>query len=174
MNARTIHPGFITAVWLLPALALLQVSFAGHVAVRGAIPGIMLVTVVDWGILRGMDEGVIWAFVGGVLLDGLSGYPFGTNTVALVLVASAVSLGRGTFIRTHALLPLATVFAATLLYYLVVLFILESTHHPVDWLVTLRSIALPIAIYNALLNLGAFPLLRRLEEKVYPMPRANW
>ena len=94
--------------------------------------------------------------------------------MALVVVASLVSLGQGTFIRTHALLPLATVFGATILYYGVVLFILESTQHPVDWVPALRDIVLPVAIYNSVLNVPAFWLVQRLEGRVYPTPRANW
>lgn len=174
MNARRLNPGFFTAVWLLPVLALLQSSLVPHLAVRAIVPGIVLITVVDWGILRGTDEGMLWALIGGICLDIFSGWPFGTCTVALVVVASLVSLGQGTFIRTHALLPLATVFGATILYYGVVLFILESTQHPVDWVPALRDIVLPVAIYNSVLNVPAFWLVHRLEGRVYPTPRANW
>ena len=174
MNARTLHPGFFTALWLLPILVLLQATLASHVAVRGILPGIVLIALVNWGILRGMDEGMLWAFIGGLLLAVFSGYPFGTNTVALVIVASLVSLGQGTFIRTHGLLPLATVFLATILYYVIVLFILESTQHPVDWVAVLRNVAIPVGLYNAILNIPGFPLTRRLEDRIYPVPRANW
>jgi rod shape-determining protein MreD len=174
MNARTLPPGAFTALWLLPIMALLQASFADQLAIRGVMPGLLLIVVVNWGILRGMDQGMLWAFIGGLLLDVFSGWPVGTNTVALVVVASLVSLGEGTFIRTHALLPPVTVFAATVLYYLIVFFILESTQHPIDWAPGIRSIALPAAFYNAVLTLVAFPLVRRLEERVYPVPRASW
>lgn len=174
MIARTVHPGFFTGLWLLPLLALFQVALGGRLALGGVVPGLMLVVVVNWGILRGMDEGMLWGFVGGLCLDCFSGYPFGTCTVALVVVASLVSLGEGTFIRTHALLPLATVFAATLLYYLIVFFILESTQTPVDWAAGIRDIAIPAGLYNAAINIAAFPLMKRLEGRVYPVPRANW
>jgi rod shape-determining protein MreD len=174
MNARRLNSGFLTALWLLPVLALLQSSLMSHLAIRGIIPGLMLITVVNWGILRGMDEGMLWAFIGGLCLDVFSGWPFGTNTVALVIVASLVSLGESTFMRSHALLPLLTVFAATILFYLVALFILESTHHPVDWITALRVGVLPAAVYNAVLNIPLFPLTQRLDARVSPTPRAHW
>lgn len=174
MNARTFHPGLFTALWLLPVLALLQASFVSHIAVRGILPSIVLIAVVNWGILRGADQGMLWAFIGGVMLDFYSGYPFGTSTVALVVVASLVSLGEGTFIRTHALLPLLTVLGATLLYYLIVLFVLQSAQQPVDWVRIMRYIALPAGVYNAVLNIVGYPLMRRLDARVYPVPRANW
>jgi rod shape-determining protein MreD len=171
---RTVHPGFFTAVWLLPLLALLQTSLANHLVLAGTLPVLTLIAVVDWGILRGPDEGIMWAFIGGLCLDVFSSWPIGTNTVALVIVASLVSLGGGTFIRTHALLPIAAVFAATIIYFLIVLFIMESTHQPVDWIAALRGDVLPIAIYNAILNIPGYWIVRRLEARVYPMPRANW
>ncbi len=174
LKVRTIHPGAITAIWMLPILALLQASLAPHLAVKGVFPALILILVVDWGILRGADEGMLWAFVGGLCLDIFSGWPFGTNTVALVIVASVVSLGQGTFMRTHFLLPIITVFAATILYYLIAYFILESTQQPVDWLAMVRSAALPVAIYNALLNIPGFWFVQRLEDRVYPIPRARW
>jgi rod shape-determining protein MreD len=174
VNGRALYPGLVTALWLLPILALLQATLGARVEIGGVLPGLVLLAVVNWGILRGMDQGMMWAFFGGLLLDVFSGWPLGTNTVALVIVASLVSLGEGTFIRTHAILPLATVFAATVLYYLIVFFVLESTQHPVDWLAGMRSIVLPTAAYNAILNVAAFPLIRRLEDRVYPVPRANW
>lgn len=174
MNVRNLHPGFITAIWLLPLLALAQSSVVGHFAFRGILPGIVLICVVDWGILRGTDEGMLWAFVAGLCLDVFSGWPPGTNTVALVVVASLVSLGEGTFIRTHALLPPATVFGATILFYGIALFILESTRHQVVWGDALRDSVLPIAIYNAVLNIPGFWLVQRLENRVYPSPRAHW
>lgn len=174
MIARKIHPGFFTALWLMPILALLQASMMSHFTVRGAIPGIVLLAVVDWGILCGPDEGMMWAFVGGLCLDVFSGWPFGTSTVALVIVASVVSLGGGTFIRTHALLPPAAVFLATVMYYLIAMFVLESTQHQIDWIAAIRGLVLPIALYNAFVNIPGYWLARRLEARVYPMPRASW
>lgn len=174
MSVRHLYPGFYTALWIMPLFALLQTSLMGHLAVRGIIPGIVLILVVNWGILRGPDEGMLWAFLGGLCLDLFTSWPFGTNTVALVIVAGLVSLGQGTFMRTHALLPPATVFGATILFYLMALFILESAHYPVDWIAAIRATIIPAALYNAVLNVILFPLTRRLEERTYPVPRAKW
>ena len=158
----------------MPVLGLLQASLMGHFAIHGIFPSLVLLVVVNWGILRGTDEGMLWALLGGLCLDVFSGWPFGTNTVALVIVASVVSLGQGTFMRTHAMVPLATVFAATVLFYGIALFILASTQHAVDWIAVLRSVAVPVALYNMLLNIPVFWLTQWLEGRIYPVPRANW
>jgi rod shape-determining protein MreD len=173
-TTRRLHPGLLTALWLLPSVAVLQTAIAGWFTLHGVFPLLMVILIVDWGILRGPEEAVVWAFFGGLCLDFLSGWPFGTSTVALVLVASLVSLGEGTFMRTHTLVPLGTVFGATILYYAIALFILQSTKEPVDWLAALRAVILPGALYNCLLNIPAFKLVHVLERRVYPAPRAHW
>jgi rod shape-determining protein MreD len=147
---------------------------ADHFALRGIAPGLVLIAVVNWGILRGMDQGMLWGLVGGACLDVFTRWPLGTSAVALVLVASLVSLGQTTFIRTHVLLPPATVFLATILYYLIALFILTTLQQPTDWVAAIRSYVLPVAVYNGVLNIPGFWLTQRLENRVYPMPRANW
>ncbi len=174
LRARTLHPGLLTGLWLLPLVALSQATVAGHFAIGGNTPGLVLIAVIDWGILRGTDEGMLWAFFGGLCLDIFSGWPIGTSTVALVIVASLVSLGEGTFMRTHALVPIATVFAATLLYYAIALFTLESTQQPVSWIAEFRMAILPVAIYNAAINIPGYWLMKRLESRVYPVSRAHW
>lgn len=174
MNVRRLHPGFLTALWLLPVLTILQSSLVDHFAIRGIVPGIVLIAVINWGILRGTDEGMLWALIGGVCLDVLSGWPFGTSAVALVIVASLVSLGEGTFMRTHALVPPVTVFGATILYYLIALVVLQSTHVPVDWMQAVSGVIIPTALYNGVLNIVGFRLSERLESRIYPMARANW
>lgn len=174
LKVRTLHPGLLTGLWLLPVVALLQATVAGRFAIAGNTPGLVLVVVIDWGILRGTDEGMLWALFGGLCLDIFSGWPIGTSTVALVIVASLVSLGEATFMRTHALVPIATVFAATILYYAVALFILESTRQPVAWIAEFRTAILPVALYNAVINIPVYWLMKRLENRVYPIPRAHW
>jgi rod shape-determining protein MreD len=173
-RVRTLNAGLFTALWMLPVIALLQSSLVGHFEVKGILPAVTLIVVVDWGILRGPEEGMLWAFIGGVCTDVFTGWPMGTSTIAMVAVASVVSLGGGTFIRTHTLLPLATVFCATILYYLVAMFILESTHHSVAWIDGLRYVVIPVAVYNAALNIPGFWLIQRLEQRVYPVERASW
>lgn len=174
MSTRSLYPGIVTALWLLPCLAILQAGLITHLQIAGALANIVLLVVVNWGILRGMDEGVIWAFIGGALLDVFSGYPLGTSTVALVVVAAVISLGQGTFMRMHALLPPATVIFATIFYYCIVVFILDSTHHPVNLITVLQHIAIPAAILNGAFNIVVYPLTLRLERRIYPMPRASW
>jgi len=174
MNVRQLHPGFVTCLWLLPVLTLLQVSIMHHISVGGVYPSLMLIAVVNWGILRGVDEGMLWAFLGGLCLDLFSGWPIGTSTVSLVIVASLVSLGGGTFIRAHALVPMGTLFVSTALYYAIALFIFESTQHTVDWIAAVQHVILPAALFNSLANIPGFWLTQRLERRVYPSPRAQW
>ena len=63
---------------LVVAAAVIHVTWLPRLPVR---PDLMLVLVVAWSLLRGVEEGLLWAFIGGVLLDLLSVGPFGGFTV---------------------------------------------------------------------------------------------
>jgi hypothetical protein len=50
------------------------------------------------------------------------------------------------------------VFAATVVYFVIVSFLLATLHYPTDWSAVLTDVALPTAIANAVLGLVVYPL----------------
>ena len=136
---------------LLTVLALLQDTTLAQVTVLGAHPDVVLLAVVVWAFLRGSAEGTVWAFVGGLILDLLSGGPMGGMTLALLATAFFVGrrwgqeLGSTTF--QLVLLTLVAGFA----YHLVNLLVLGWVGHPVNWSHGLSRVAGPSAVLNAAL-----------------------
>jgi rod shape-determining protein MreD len=172
--ARRLNPSLFAGLILLPTLTLVQVSLAQHLVIAGAYPNLALLAVVDWGIIRGVEEGMLWGLMGGIFIDLYSGLPFGTSSLAFVLIAGLISLGEGTLMRTNVLLPFLTVIGATLLYYAVAIFMFASFRHVllVDQH-TLHTIFAE-ALYNGVLNPFAFSLLQAFDRKLHPVARANW
>ncbi len=115
-----------------------------------------------------------WGFLGGVALDLLSGGPFGTAALALVLVAFCASAGASGVFRSNALLPVVIVFWASVVYGLLFLVLLRTHHYPVDWLGTVRHTILPSAILNAALSPLPYALLGRLERRTRPIASVDW
>ncbi len=133
---------------LVLVMALLQVTWLPLIGWR---PDLMLVLVVSWSLLRGPEEGVLWAFVGGVLLDLLSGGPFGAFTVALLLAALVAGVvHRAAF--GAMLLQVAVMAVTTFLYHVVYLAVLASTEYTADWAFASRIIG-PALAWNILLLL---------------------
>lgn len=167
-----------TPWWVAPPLlfgaALCQASFfpaLGQVAVR---PDLVLQMVVMWAVLRGWREALPWGFVGGLILDLLSGAPFGTAALALVLVAFCCSVGGVSAFRDNPLLPVVTVFWASVLYGLLFLFLLRTHEVPVPWISVIRQVVVPTAIVNTLLAPLTYWLVSRIERRTRSTVAVDW
>ncbi|MCC7353549.1 MAG: rod shape-determining protein MreD [Anaerolineae bacterium] len=158
---------------LLGVMALLQVTVAPHITLAGVKPDLMLSIVVSWSLLRGVREGIAWAFLGGLWLDLFAGGPFGISALALMAVSLACAAGELNIFRSHLLLPLFTVVLGTAVFGLIYLLLLQVLGYTVVWLDALRRVMLPSMAFNALtLPLIYVPLgwLNRLTGR----EQMNW
>ena len=57
------------AILLLSAVAIAQSTVMPHLTIMGVKPDLMLLAVMSWSLLRGSEEGLVWAFIGGLALD---------------------------------------------------------------------------------------------------------
>ncbi len=149
---------------LLGLLALLQSTLLPHAAILNVWPNLVLLAVVSWTLLRGLAEGLMWAFIGGLWLDILSGGPFGLSTLTLVLVAFVISFLEASLFREHIVLVVAIVTVAGLLHGLISLSMLRLSGHPAATLTMLWRIAIPTALYTSLLTPVIFPAMRWLHR----------
>lgn len=156
---------------LLVVIALAQTTLSPRLALLGVQPNLMLLAVLSWSLLRGGKEGILWAFGGGVLLDMLSGVPFGTSTLSLLLVSFLAGLGEVTIFRASPSdclsphLPLVVSFAGSLLHDSTFLTILQLMGWPVGWPTSLWRLMLPAAGLNTVLMPLVYVLLRWLHRR---------
>ena len=146
-------------------LALIQSSIGPFLTIAGVHPDLVLVAVIGWTLLRGLGEGLVWAVIGGIALDLLSGGPFGAATVALVITSLLASLGYGRVFGGYLTLPLALTFPLSLAYYLIYTLILAMLHGPIAWIPTVADIILPASMLNIAAMFFLFPLLRLLHRR---------
>jgi rod shape-determining protein MreD len=137
-------------------------------ALSGGTLNLVLILVLSWTLAGDWSGGLVWGFIGGVLLDLLSGGPFGKSALALVLVAYVASWSEGQFWRSHILLPLAAALLGTLVYHVIVFFVLIVGGTRMDWLGALTGVLLPALLVNTLIIVPVFWLLRAVHEAVYP------
>lgn len=131
---------------LMLLMALLHITWLPLMTTR---PDLMLILVVAWSLMRGLEEGLLWAFAGGALLDLLSGGPFGAFTLAMLiagLIAGAVQ--RTAF--SAVLWQVAVMALATFLYHIVYVGVLATTGRPIDWTVVSGLIG-PTLVWNVVL-----------------------
>jgi rod shape-determining protein MreD len=160
------------SAWLaFPALALLaalQTSLVPRLAVGDARPQLVLVWVVCWAVVRGRGEAMSWAIVGGLLLDLLSQLPPGAHLLGLTVVAFIADLGHAVMQGSTALFAGAAVFAASLLYGIVLVLVLAATGHPLPLADTIVLKVFPGALYNLAVLVPMF-LIQRAYDRRFPV-----
>ena len=159
---------------LLFVAALVQASLIPAAGFGARRPDLVLQLVVVWAVLRGVRQALPWAFLGGLFLDLLSAAPFGTATLAMVLVAFCASAGQVGVFRSNLLPAVAIVFGASVLYALIFLFLLRTHQVPVEWLGTLRHVVVPNALLNTVLAPLAYVLLGQVERRTRGTAVVGW
>jgi len=151
---------------LLIGVALVQSVLLSRVNLWGARPDLMLLVVLAWAVVRGVDEGLMWAFVGGLIIDLLSGGPLGATVLALLVAAFLAGQPWGRGIGSPVAHLLLVALLGAVVYHLVLLIVLAWTGHTVDWGYALLRVAAP----SALLTVALIPFVKRpldwLERRI--------
>jgi rod shape-determining protein MreD len=117
--------GFYAIIPLVIVLAILQATLLPALPVFGIVPGLWLVVAVAWSLFRGMREGLIVAFVAGLLIDLFSAGPLGVTSLSLILAIAVVTYLLHFLPKNQTLVPALLVALATLLFWVIYLFILR-------------------------------------------------
>ncbi len=173
---------YFTIPFLL-IVAIFQATAAPRLAVGSARPDLMLLSVVSWSLLaafrareleysdetpslmRGINDGVVWAFVGGMFLDLLSTGPLGANAFALMITSLVVGMIG---VRVSGARPILVVFmtaVGTLTYHLVYLAELALTGRPVFLDVYMNRFILPGMVLNVVLVPVVYLLLMIVDRR---------
>jgi rod shape-determining protein MreD len=149
-------------------LAVVQTAVAPHFPILGLIPQLPFLVALAWGLLRGMNEGLIWAFVGGLLLDLFSVAPMGVTSLSFMLAILAVVWIENAMPADRFFIPVIMAAAATVIYLLVYFILLRLLGYPT----TLQGAAalLPTAVLHGLLILPVYWLLYYLDRAFRPRP----
>jgi len=135
---------------ILFGLALLQSTVMPKVTLLGVHPDLLLMAVTSWSLLRGSEEGMLWALVGGVALDLFSAAPFGIYSLGLLLIGFAAGLGQRNMLRIDILAPILVIPLSTLVYLLVTMALLTLLGWEMEWGARLRTVLLPSILINSL------------------------
>lgn len=148
---------------LIAALALAQVTWAPRFEVGGAFPNLVLLVALGLTWTLGQRPGMVWACIGGVLLDLTASGPIGPHALALLTGVYATGLWSGNMERTTALHLALTAALATILYSVVLVLAAGLLGMPVPAPGIVGRLIVAAAAYNALLMPPAHEVLRRLQ-----------
>jgi rod shape-determining protein MreD len=181
---------YFTIPFLL-VVAILQSAAAPRLQVSGARPDLMLLSVVSWSLLaafrarelqyageppsllRGINDGIVWGFVGGIFLDLFSTAPLGLSALALMIAALVVGiLSVGVSGSAVLLVPLMAAIG-TFVFHIVFLTGLTLTGRPVFWSFDITRVVAPSAVFNLLLIPFMYALLSLVNRRA-SRERMQW
>jgi rod shape-determining protein MreD len=153
-------------------IALVEVTLAPYLAVGDARPHPALVGGVIWTIAAGIDRGITWAFVGGLVLDSLLGRPLGSSAFALLIAVGAAALINQPFPRLRLVAPIVAVPVLSLLYSVLIAALSSAQAGAV--IGDPVRLFLPGVIYDTILGMFLGPLIVTIHDRRAVAERVDW
>ena len=163
----------LSAIGATVAAVLDATLSAQYLAIGNAVPHLVLVLGVIWSIAAGIEGGIAWAFVGGLVLDALLGRPLGASAFALLVAVGGARLLAQPLVRLRLLAPVVAVPLFSLVYS-VLIAILTATGRPGAGLGDPLGAFMPSAIYDGVLGLVLGPLIVSSHDRRLAVERVDW
>jgi rod shape-determining protein MreD len=153
--------------------ALVEVTLAPYIRVADAVPHPVLVGGVIWTIAAGIDRGITWAFVGGLVLDSLIGRPLGVSAFALLVAVGGAALVAQPFPRLRLVAPVVAVPILSLVNSVLIMSLTAAARPGADFSDPL-SLLLPGIIYDTVIGMFVGPLVVTFHDRRGATERLDW
>ena len=144
-----------------------------HVRLFGVSPDLFVAMTISWVLVQGLGRGAVFGLVGGIVLDGLSGAPFGYVTLSVAIVVAVAGLGELNVFRTASYLPFLVMGVATLAQQSLLVLLLRMSGQPIQWIPTYSRTILPTILVQLLLMPAVYYPTRLLLRRFQPK-RVDW
>jgi rod shape-determining protein MreD len=151
----------VKAAALLFVAAVVQVSVFAEIHVFGAVPDVLLVTLVALALLRGSVTGAVGGFFAGLLVDTATLGTLGLTSLVLTLAGYWIGRYGETTGRDRAHAPFLSVAVVTVLYQLGLLVVHFVLGESAPGGAVVRSLV-PAIVLNLILTAPIYALVRRL------------
>ncbi|HEY0443028.1 MAG TPA: rod shape-determining protein MreD [Candidatus Limnocylindrales bacterium] len=153
--------------------ALLELTVAPSISVAGAHPHFVVMLGVIAVVATGLETGLVWAFVGGLLLDILAPRPLGSTAFTLLLSLGGAYVGARVLSRLGPLAPILLVFVFSVVNSLLLLGVFGALRSPIPVSNPVGAVV-PGALYDVILAALLSPLVLSLRSRFAPAERAEW
>lgn len=156
--------------------ALVQTSFPVTVSQLELRADFVLLLVVAITLVRGLREGLVWAFLGGALLGVLAPHtlPLGSYSLLLLTVAVVASLSQNNLFESNLIMPLAIVAIASITFRLLLLLATEGAALRNDPGPMLLRLLLPEVIIDVILAPLVYTLVSWLDGRLGQRLPVEW
>lgn len=158
--------GIYIAIPLMALLSIIQTAILPRVPIVGVVPQVLFLVALAWGLLRGLEQGLIWAFIAGIFVDLFSLTPLGVSSLSYMIAIGPVILLQNVLPPRG--LPAAGLLAmlATVIYLLVTFLTLRlfGLGMSLDTLLEM----LPLVVLHGILILPVYALMRTAIQLLQP------
>jgi rod shape-determining protein MreD len=155
------------------AAALFDSTIAPYLLIGGVQPDLVLVLAVISTVVVGFESGLVWAFLGGLLIDLLAPRPLGSTAFALLVSVGAAAMYARLVIRGRYLRPIPAVFIFSLVNAVIFTIVARVLRGPIP-IDDAVSTWLPRAAYDTAIALLVAPIVVALHARVTERERLDW
>lgn len=155
------------------AAALANLTIAPSLRVGGAQPDFVLICAVVWTVVAGIEGGVIWAFIGGLMIDFLAPRPLGSTAFTLLVCVGGATVFARAMLQFKYLVPIVAVLLFAILNAMLFLGVYGALRGPIPTSDPLSAI-LPAAIYDAVIAAVIGPLALAVIARRQNRERLDW
>ena len=144
--------------------AIVELTVTPYLRVGDAQPHLVFVLAVVWTVAVGVDSGLVWAFVGGLVLDTLAQRPLGTTAFALLVVVGATAVLGRTLVRIRPVVAIIATLLLSLVYSMTLILLFSVLRPPLALSDPLRIVA-PGVLYDVIVAAVLGPLAVSLRDR---------
>lgn len=147
--------------------ALLQATFVPQIRFTGGGPDLVFLVVLCWAVNADLEEGLIWALVGGIMNDLLSAAPLGASALGLVLVVFGISGLNRQLYTVGIVLLTGLVLVGTFVHQAIMMIVIALSGFVIRLPDDVVYILLPSIAYNFVLVFPIYFFVRRIQRRIY-------
>jgi rod shape-determining protein MreD len=155
------------------ATALLELSVGPYLRIGTAQPHLVLVLGIVVTVAIGLEAGLVWAFVGGLVLDVLVQRPLGSTAFALLLCMGATAVLGHFLVRLRPIVPILATALLSLVYSMILFVALNALRTPIP-IADPIGVLVPGAVYDILLAALIGPLAISVHDRRIETERMDW
>jgi rod shape-determining protein MreD len=154
-------------------MALLELTVGPYLRVGTAQPHLVFVVGIVVTVAVGLDAGLVWAFVGGLVLDVLAQRPIGSTAFALLLCMGATDVMARVLVRIRPIVPIIATVLLSLAYSMTLFVLLNALEAPV-LVADPVAMVMPGTVYDVVLAALIGPLAVSIHDRRVEPERVDW
>jgi len=154
-------------------MAVVELTVGPYLLVGTTQPHLVLVVGIVVTVAVGLEAGLVWAFVGGLVLDVLAQRPLGSSAFALLLCVGATAVLARLLVRIRLLVPIVATLVLSLAYSMILFLAFNALDARIP-VTDPVSVLLPSVIYDTALAALIGPLAISIHDRRLDHERVDW